>query len=84
MSNHKYMGPGNIIIDTCNDCDLIWLDFGELSKVVAAPGSDRGEWRTGPNELHSKSTQPAKQEEREDRSFGRALLTVIEDFLQNR
>jgi len=42
MENHLYLGPGNIVIDTCGDCNLIWLDYGELEKVINAPGKDRG------------------------------------------
>lgn len=38
----RYYGPGNIIIDTCVACDLIWLDYGELKQVIDAPGLDRG------------------------------------------
>lgn len=42
METFQYNGPGNIVIDTCHSCDLIWLDFGELQKVINAPGRDRG------------------------------------------
>lgn len=42
MSTHRYLGPGNIIIDNCLTCNLIWLDYGELNKAVNAPGKDRG------------------------------------------
>ncbi len=42
METFQYLGPGNIVIDTCNTCDLIWLDYGEITKVVNAPGRDRG------------------------------------------
>lgn len=42
MGTHHYLGPGNIIIDTCDTCNLIWLDYGELNKAVNAPGRDRG------------------------------------------
>jgi Zn-finger nucleic acid-binding protein len=45
MNTHPYYGPGNIVIDTCADCGLLWLDFGELSRVVDAPGRDRGDYR---------------------------------------
>jgi hypothetical protein len=38
---HPYYGPGNIVIDSCRDCQVIWLDYGELQKVVDAPGRDR-------------------------------------------
>ena len=38
MEAHHYCGPGNIILDTCMGCKLAWLDHGELSKIVRAPG----------------------------------------------
>jgi Zn-finger nucleic acid-binding protein len=42
MITHPYYGPGNVVIDNCDTCDSIWLDFGELGQIVAAPGRDRG------------------------------------------
>lgn len=42
METHPYYGPGNIIIDTCPHCRVLWLDFGELRQVTDAPGRDRG------------------------------------------
>lgn len=57
METFQYNGPGNIVIDTCHDCDLIWLDYGELGKVVNAPGRDRGVPR-----------KPPKKEESQDRA----------------
>ena len=42
MDVHPYFGPGNVIIDSCAACDLIWLDFGELKQITEAPGRDRG------------------------------------------
>ena len=42
MTTDWYYGPGNIILDRCNACDLVWLDYGELKQVVDAPGVDRG------------------------------------------
>lgn len=41
MDVHPYYGPGNIVIDTCGACQLLWLDHGELTSVVSAPGADR-------------------------------------------
>lgn len=38
MEAHPYYGPGNLVLDTCRACELAWLDFGELSKIVRAPG----------------------------------------------
>ncbi len=37
MDTHPYLGPGNIIIDTCEPCVVNWLDYGELDRVVRAP-----------------------------------------------
>jgi len=42
MLTHPYYGPGNVVLDSCATCDAIWLDFGELKQIVAAPGRDRG------------------------------------------
>jgi Zn-finger nucleic acid-binding protein len=33
---------GNIVIDTCDACDLVWLDAGELQRGDRRSGSDRG------------------------------------------
>lgn len=41
MDVHPYYGPGNIVIDACGACHLLWLDHGELSSVIDAPGRDR-------------------------------------------
>ena len=42
MDRHPYYGPGSIVIDTCSQCSIIWLDYKELDIVIDAPGSDRG------------------------------------------
>jgi Zn-finger nucleic acid-binding protein len=42
MQTHPYYGPGNVVIQTCDACDLVWLDHGELQQIVDAPGGDRG------------------------------------------
>lgn len=36
MAVYPYGGPGNIIIQGCEQCQLIWLDFGELSRIIRA------------------------------------------------
>ncbi len=38
LDAHHYHGPGNIVIDTCMQCKLAWLDHGELSKITRASG----------------------------------------------
>ena len=42
MEVHPYYGPGNVVIDSCTGCDLVWLDVGELKQISDAPGADRG------------------------------------------
>lgn len=40
MDTHFYAGPGNVIVDSCSDCWLIWLDRGELTRIAHAPDED--------------------------------------------
>ncbi len=42
FETYPHYGPGNVVIDNCTACDLIWLDFGEMKQIVDAPGRDRG------------------------------------------
>ena len=42
MEVHPYYGPGNVVIDSCPPCSLIWLDYGEFQQMTDAPGRDRG------------------------------------------
>ncbi len=47
MDTHFYAGPGNVIVDSCADCSLLWLDRGELTRIVHAPDegdADELEW----------------------------------------
>jgi Zn-finger nucleic acid-binding protein len=41
MDTHPYYGPGNVVIDNCTRCAVIWLDYGELAIIRDAPGKDR-------------------------------------------
>lgn len=41
MITDWYYGPGNVVIDRCEGCDRVWLDGGELQRVIDAPGPDR-------------------------------------------
>lgn len=40
MDTHFYAGPGNVVVDTCDNCLLIWLDCGELTRIAHAPDED--------------------------------------------
>jgi Zn-finger nucleic acid-binding protein len=42
MDAHYYSGPGNVVIDSCENCSLDWLDRGELMHIVHAPDSNQG------------------------------------------
>ena len=37
MDTHFYAGPGNVIVDSCPVCSLLWLDRGELTRIANAP-----------------------------------------------
>jgi Zn-finger nucleic acid-binding protein len=37
LDAHFYAGPGNAVIDSCEDCSLIWLDRGVLMRIAHAP-----------------------------------------------
>lgn len=39
MDVYPYCGPGNVVIDTCSQCTLVWLDHGELAKIERYPSS---------------------------------------------
>jgi Zn-finger nucleic acid-binding protein len=36
MDSHFYGGPGNLVIDTCERCQMNWLDPGELRRIARA------------------------------------------------
>jgi len=42
MDTHPYYGPGNVVVDNCVHCHIIWLDYGELGVITTAPGPDHG------------------------------------------
>jgi Zn-finger nucleic acid-binding protein len=33
MEAHPYFGGGNVVVDTCDRCETIWLDAGELATI---------------------------------------------------
>jgi Zn-finger nucleic acid-binding protein len=37
MDTHPYCGPGNVILDTCEPCEVHWLDHGKLRRIALAP-----------------------------------------------
>ncbi|MCP4170166.1 MAG: hypothetical protein GY758_05250 [Fuerstiella sp.] len=43
MEVHPYYGPGNIVMDSCPQCQYVWLDHGELCTVEQAEGGRQPE-----------------------------------------
>ena len=37
MEGHPYGGAGNVNVDSCERCAMVWLDRGELRRMAAAP-----------------------------------------------
>lgn len=61
MNTHPYYGPGNVVIDTCSHCEVIWLDRAELGTTTGAPGRDRGRVMR-PGEAHPEDGPSPKPE----------------------
>ncbi|MGD0548268.1 MAG: hypothetical protein ABR991_10645, partial [Terracidiphilus sp.] len=38
MDAHFYGGPGNVVIDSCEECCVIWLDRGEARRIARSAG----------------------------------------------
>lgn len=38
FETHAYAGPGTTVIDSCPQCETVWLDGGELERIEQAPG----------------------------------------------
>lgn len=52
MHTFHYGGGGNVVIDNCPTCQVIWLDYGELARVIGIPNEEdkiiealRHEWK---------------------------------------
>jgi hypothetical protein len=33
MDTHPYFGGGNVVVNTCERCSVIWLDAGKLALI---------------------------------------------------
>ncbi len=45
MDTHYYAGPGRVVIDSCSECLLVWLDHSELRHIVrGAEGPPPENW----------------------------------------
>ncbi len=41
MDAHFYCGPGNVVVDSCDQCFLVWMDRGKLKHIASAPDPQR-------------------------------------------
>ena len=64
---HPYGGPGAVAIDTCERCNVIWLDYREMKQIVEAPGADRGD-RERPVRQSDYVIVPARAQEEDRRA----------------
>jgi Zn-finger nucleic acid-binding protein len=83
FGTYPHYGPGNVVIDNCTSCDLIWLDFGEMRKIVDAPGRDRGSrnvLRADERVVRRGSAEPQDGED-EDQSIGAGSEAELLSFL---
>jgi Zn-finger nucleic acid-binding protein len=51
MDGHPYGGGGNVNIDSCETCSVVWLDGQELLKIVIAPDHEPLYLRYGDDDL---------------------------------
>jgi Zn-finger nucleic acid-binding protein len=79
MNVHPYMGPGTIVIDTCDRCNIIWLDYGELGRAVNAPGKDRG---TGLGQVFERLDDERKKKKKKKKKskYDQDLLELLDKF----
>jgi Zn-finger nucleic acid-binding protein len=80
MNTHPYFGPGNIVIDTCDRCNVIWLDYGELGKVVSAPGMDRGAAFQQQEEPSGKKYKKDKRRKKKRGKYKIDLMELLDKF----
>lgn len=66
FETYAHYGPGNVVIDSCAACDLIWLDYGEMRQMVDAPGRDRGGREVAPTDDAYVRKGPRQSQERRD------------------
>lgn len=61
MESHPYYGPGNVAIDSCGACELVWVDSGELTQIERAPGNRAPVMRveTVPYEMPQEDEDPS-------------------------
>jgi Zn-finger nucleic acid-binding protein len=81
FETYPHSGPGNVVIDSCVSCDLIWLDFGEMRQVVDAPGRDRGNRQITPtDDTYVRKGPPRPHESIEEPDPPKGLFEILFKF----
>jgi Zn-finger nucleic acid-binding protein len=80
FETYPHYGPGNIVIDSCPKCDVIWLDFGEIRQIVDAPGTDRGSRQLPRTDASYVRTGPGPALNLEDRRRAGDPLSILFDL----
>jgi Zn-finger nucleic acid-binding protein len=70
MEAHLYAGPGNVVIDSCEECAMIWLDRGEAKRIASA-----GEVRQPQEPSFSEDCTPTQDQSWN--SFGQRSATSL-------
>ena len=86
FETYAHFGPGNVVIDNCTRCDIIWLDFGEMRQIVDAPGKDRGTRHTAPADDEYVRLGPFRSRDDENGADPRSLyradpLSLLASFI---
>jgi Zn-finger nucleic acid-binding protein len=78
MDKHPYGGGGNIDVDSCESCGVLWLDRGELSRIVAAPDRDPWSEQKSAEEIsHAALDKNGKASRSGSGPFGEAVRSTL-------
>jgi Zn-finger nucleic acid-binding protein len=84
MDAHFYAGPGNVMIDSCEDCCLVWLDRGELSRIASASSQPVSYIPPPPGDTDPLFNYEAEfMLRRQEYEVDSAIVDGIDSFLQN-
>lgn len=81
MDTHPYGGGGNVVVDTCYRCQLIWLDAGEM-EVLARHRPKEGVLE-GPGILRPQYDGPPREPESPIRWGGDDYITNQHEYNSN-
>ena len=85
FETYPHYGPGNVVIDNCTRCDVIWLDFGEMRQIVDAPGRDRGGRQVpmSDDDVRVRPSEDKDEDHREKRATADPFTLLIQALFGN-